>query len=70
MQSSATSPLGASAGEAKRPPPHVRTGRPPGARPGNTQTVKHGLKTAAMIENRRAFVALMKATRQAIRELG
>ena len=48
--------------------PHCRTGRPPGARPGNTQTVKHGLKSAAMIENRRAFAAMLRAARQAIRE--
>jgi hypothetical protein len=48
--------------------PHRRTGKPRGARPGNAQTVKHGLKTAAMIENRRAYVALMKAAREAIRD--
>jgi hypothetical protein len=47
---------------------HVRTGRPPGAQPGNRQTVKHGLKTAAMFENRRTFAALMKAARDAIRD--
>ena len=49
--------------------PHRRTGRPPGAKPGNTQTVKHGLKSAVMIENRRTFAALMRAARQALREL-
>jgi hypothetical protein len=46
---------------------HVRTGRPQGAKIGNTQTVKHGLKTAAMFENRRTYVALTKAAREAIR---
>ena len=35
---------------------------------GNAQTVKHGLKTAAMIENRRAYAALMEAAREAIRD--
>jgi hypothetical protein len=44
---------------------HVRTGRPQGAKISNTQTVKHGLKTAAMFENRRTYAALMKAAREA-----
>jgi hypothetical protein len=48
---------------------HVRTDRPPGARPGNTQTVKHGLKTAAMIENRRTFATLIREARALMREL-
>jgi hypothetical protein len=48
---------------------HVRTGRPPGARPGNTQTVKHGLRRAAFLDHRRMVVATIREAREAIREL-
>lgn len=49
--------------------PHRRTGRPKGPPPGSRNGLKDGLKAAAMIENRRLYVALMKAAREVIREM-
>jgi hypothetical protein len=49
--------------------PHRRTGRPPGAKPGNTQTVKHGLRRAVFVEHRRAVVAMIREARALVREL-
>jgi hypothetical protein len=37
---------------------------------GSQNHLMHGMRSAAMIESRRAFTALMKAAREAIRELG
>ena len=49
--------------------PHRRTGRPPAARSGNTQTVKHGLRRAAFVEHRRMVVAMIREARALILEL-
>jgi len=46
---------------------YVKTGRM-GPPPGSRNHLTHGLKTAAMIESRRAYEALMKAAREAIRD--
>jgi hypothetical protein len=48
---------------------HVKTGRPPGAKPGNIQTVKHGLRRAAFVAHRRAVVAVIREARALLREL-
>jgi hypothetical protein len=48
---------------------HVRTGRPPGARPGNTQTVKHGLRRAAFVAHRKAVAAVIREALALMREL-
>jgi hypothetical protein len=45
-------------------PPHRRTGKPPGARPGNQQTLKHGLWSAAYVAHR---AVVTKAIREANR---
>jgi hypothetical protein len=49
--------------------PHCRTGRPRGAKPGNTQTVKHGLRRATFVEHRRTVVAAIREARALVREL-
>jgi hypothetical protein len=47
---------------------HVRTGRPPGAKPGNTQTVKHGLRRAAFVEHRKLVTMAIREARALVRE--
>jgi hypothetical protein len=45
---------------------HVRTGRPRGARPGNTNALKHGRQSRAHIERRRALMTLLRQAREAV----
>jgi hypothetical protein len=49
--------------------PHRRTGRPPGARPGNQQTLKHGLTTAAFRAHRHVITAAIREARRLARDL-
>jgi hypothetical protein len=44
---------------------HVRTGKPRGARPGNTNAFKHGRRSKAHVERRKALVWLMRKVREA-----
>lgn len=44
-----------------------RTGRPKGAPPGARRNLTNGMRSAAMVENRRVFWALMKAAGEAIK---
>jgi hypothetical protein len=47
--------------------PKRRTGRPKGAPPGSRNNLTNGMRSAAMVENRRVFWALMKAAGEAIK---
>ena len=44
------------------------TGHPKGAQPGSRNALVNGMRTAAMVENRRVFWVLMQAAAQAMRE--
>jgi hypothetical protein len=48
--------------------PHRRTGFPRGARPGNTQTLKHGMKAASTLARRKTVNKLLREARKLIRE--
>jgi hypothetical protein len=47
---------------------HVRTGRRKGASVGSSHALKHGLKSAAAVAHRKAFVALMRDGASALRQ--
>jgi hypothetical protein len=47
--------------------PHRRTGRPRGGKPGNVNALKHGLDSAAALAHRRAFAAMLREVRAAIK---
>jgi hypothetical protein len=49
--------------------PHRRTGRRPGPPLGSQNNFKHGLRSKAFIERRRAFAMLMKACRAALEQV-
>jgi hypothetical protein len=49
--------------------PHRRTGKPPGARPGNTQALKHGLTTAAFRVRRAAVTKAIREANRLARDL-
>ena len=48
---------------------HVRTGRPTGAPIGNANARRHGMKSAGFLARRKEVNAMLRAARQAIREL-
>jgi hypothetical protein len=52
-----------------RRPPHRRTGRPPGAKPGNQQTLKHGLKSAAHVGHRALVSRAIREANRLARDL-
>ena len=44
---------------------HVRTGQPRGARPGNANAYRHGLRSGSHTARRKAFMQLLRAIREA-----
>jgi hypothetical protein len=46
--------------------PHRRTGRPPGPPPGSQNNWKHGRRSAAFVEGRKALNALIRQAREAV----
>jgi hypothetical protein len=48
---------------------HVRTGQPRGGRPGNTNAFKHGRRSRAHVEGRKALNALLRRCKQALSQL-
>ena len=48
--------------------PHRRTGKPPGAKPGNQQTLKHGLWSAKYVAHRAAVTRAIREAKRLARE--
>jgi hypothetical protein len=47
--------------------PHRRTGKPPGAKPGNQQTLKHGLWSAKFVAHRAVVTTALREARRLAR---
>ena len=50
--------------------PHVRTGKPRDGHPGNAYAFRHGLRSAAAVERRKAVARLIRQARALIRGEG